>query len=340
MSNKLENKPLCISIIIPAFNEENYISYCLESIAKLNNVSLDKEIIVVDNGSSDNTREISKSYNAKVLLKKEGTIGSLRNYGAKTSKGDFIAFLDADCVVPVDWLGKASKYLNEENRAILGFRLSIPKNSNWVAQSWDLLFAKRNVTSEVDWIPSGNMIMTREAFSLINGFDETLESNEDYDFCFRVKNQGYKLISCSETSVVHLRPPDSLTQLFRKELWHGKEVFKVFISDLIQSKDLNITRKKNSKIVLFALYNLALIFAFLLSLVLAFSNKMLLPVIIALALPIISSFLLALRYTRSHKDKKMLIGMTILLMVYGLSRALSILPYEKLKKFKKSGFKF
>lgn len=329
-----------VSFVIPARNEVDYIDRCLDAIRNMKAPDMKVEIIVVDNGSKDNTVHIASAYGALVVTKDNGTIGSLRNFGAKLSSGNFIAFLDADCIVPEDWLTRALAFFAKDNKKIIGFRMIIPPDANWVAQCWDALFSKRNVTSEVEWLPSGNMIMARDAFFSIEGFDEGLETNEDYDLCFRLGKRGYRIISCAESAVVHLRPPQSLGQVFRKELWHGKEVFKVFISDLIQSKDLNITRRKNSKIVLFALYNLALIFAFLLSLVLAFSKKMLLPVIIALALPIISSFLLALRYTRSHKDKKMLIGMTILLMVYGLSRALSILPYEKLKKFKKSGFKF
>lgn len=333
MSNKLENKLLCVSVIIPAFNEENYINYCLESIAKLNTMNLNKEIIVVDNGSSDKTQEISKSYNAKVLIKKEGTIGSLRNYGAKTSIGDFIAFLDADCVVPGDWLEKAFNYLSKENRLVLGFRLSIPENSNWVAKCWDLLFTKRNTTIEVDWVPSGNMIMTREAFASINGFDETLESNEDYDFCFRIRNQGYKIISCSDTSVIHLRPPQSLTKIFKKELWHGKEVFKVFIDDLYRSRDLNFFRKKNFKVILYAFFYLICLLLLLFSLVLAFSHKTLLPLSVALIFPIVISFFLALKYTQSIKRVNMVFGLTFLLITYGFSRAISLLPYKKIKEW-------
>ena len=141
------------------------------------------------------------------------------------------------------------------------------------------------------------------------------------------------MLSCADTAVVHLRPPRSLSQVFRKELWHGKEIFKVFVGDVILSKDLNIMRRKNSKIVLYALCNLAFILAFLFSLVVAFSMKILLPLGIALALPFITSFVLAWSYTRSHKNKKkMIMGLTILLVVYGLSRAVSILPYEKISK--------
>ena len=335
-AGELTKRPT-VSVVIPARNEEACIDRCLGAIRGMKTSTAEVEIVVVDNNSADSTAAIAKKYGAVVVAKKEGTIGSLRNAGAAVSKGDFIAFLDADCIVPGDWLDKAFSFFARDRGMIIGFRMTIPDDSNWVARSWDLLFSKRNVTAEVEWLPSGNMIMAREAFLSIGGFDEGLETNEDCDLCFRLGKQGYRVLSCADTAVVHLRPPRSLGQVFRKELWHGKEIFKVFVDDLIRSKDINIMRRKNSKIVLYALCNLAFILAFLFSLVIAFSMKMLLPLGIALALPFVTSFVLACAYMRSHKDnKRMIMGLTMLLVVYGLSRAVSILPYEK---FARSGVK-
>jgi len=332
MTIQSEIKPLSVSIIIPAFNEENYINHCLESVLKLHPMSLDKEIIVVDNGSCDNTVEVCKSYGAKVLLKKEGTIASLRNYGAKTSRGDLLAFLDADCVAPENWLEKALTYLNGDGRVILGFRLSISEDCNWVAKCWDLLFAKRYFTAEADWIPSGNMIMTREAFMSINGFDEKLESNEDYDFCARMRRQGYKIISSSDISITHLRPPQTLMQIFKKELWHGKEVLKVFISDIHQNKEIYIFKRKNFKVVLYAFSYLLFILFLLLSFIIAISTKTFLPLFISLLFPLIISFFMALKHTRLIKKYNSIFGLTILFVIYGFSRAISLLPYNKIRK--------
>ena len=332
MTIQSEIKPLSVSIIVPAFNEENYINHCLESIVKLHPMSLDKEIIVVDNGSCDKTVEICKSYGAKVLIKKEGTISSLRNYGVRFSKGEFLAFLDADCVVPNDWLLKALSYLEKEERIVLGFRLSVPENSNWVAKCWDLLFAKRYFTAEADWIPSGNMIMTREAFMSINGFDEKLESNEDYDFCARMRRQGYKIISSSDISITHLRPPQTLMQIFKKELWHGKEVLKVFISDIHQNKEIYIFKRKNFKVVLYAFSYLLFIFFQLFSFIIAISTKTFLPLFISLLFPLIISFFMALKHTRLIKKYNSIFGLTILFVIYGFSRAISLLPYNKIRK--------
>ena len=215
---------------------------------------------------------------------------------------------------------------------ILGFRLSVPENSNWVAKSWDLLFAKRYFTAEVDWIPTGNMIMTREGFMSINGFDEELESNEDYDFCARMRKQGYKIISSSDISIMHLRPPQNLIQIFKKELWHGKEVLKVFINDIHQSKDIYIFKRKNFKVILYAFCYLMFILFLLFSFIIAISTKTFLPLFVALLFPVIISFLMALKNTRLIKKYNLILGLTILFVIYGFSRAISLLSYNKIKK--------
>jgi glycosyltransferase involved in cell wall biosynthesis len=326
-------KPSCLSIIIPAYNEENYINRCLEAIKKMNTENMDLEIILVDNGSTDKTIEIGKSYGAKVLIKREGTIASLRNYGAKNSKGDLIAFLDADCIVPEDWIEKALKYFRNNSKVILGYRLVVPAGANWIARCWDLLFSKRDVTSEVRWLPTGNMIMKRDAFLSVDGFNETLETNEDCDFCFRVNDKGNKIISSSETSVTHLRPPQSLSAIFKKELWHGKEVFKVFIEDIYRNKDLNIFHTKNIKVVLYAFFYLLCLIFLLFSFALALVTKTVVPLFIAVALPIFVSLLLTLKYTRSIKAFHMMPGMTVLLMIYGVSRGISLLPFKVMKEW-------
>jgi glycosyltransferase involved in cell wall biosynthesis len=331
--NKKEkiNSPF-ISIIIPALNEEAFIGNCLTSIKKLNTENLCCEIIVVDNGSDDNTTQISESYGARVLIKKDGTISALRNYGARASKGEVLAFLDADCMVPNDWLERSLYYLSENDSTILGFRLSIPDGSNWVARCWDLLFVKRYSTGEVDWVPTGNMVMNRKTFISVGGFNEGLETNEDIDFCFRAKKHGCKIIASTETSVINLRPPESLTRIFKKELWHGKEAFRVFLSDVFDSKRINLFKAKNSKVIAYSLFYLMCILFFLFSLILVFSGKTPSLLLIALMCPMVVSFFLAIKYVMSTKKYDLIFGMTILLMAYGFSRALGLLSCNTLKK--------
>ena len=293
----------------------------------MNSTGLAIEIIVVDNGSVDNTASISLKNGARVIKKDTGTIASLRNCGVSASSGHLISFLDADCVVPIDWLEKSVIHLGQRDDIVLGFRFGLPDNANWIARSWDLLFAKRYVTAEVEWIPSGNMIMKREAFLAAQGFDEALETNEDYDFCFRVRQRGCKVISSSETTVTHLRPPQSIIELFRKELWHGKEVFSSFLKDIFHQKDFRIHRTKNFNVVFYAFFCLLCALIILASLLYSFYSKTVSYFIMALLLSFIPPSCLAIKTVVPLRKYRLVLGLTIVLIIYGYARAVSLFSF-------------
>jgi len=89
-----------ISIIVPTFNEGNVIESTLRTITST--LTLPHEVIVSDGGSSDRTVELAAKYAAVVVFSAPGrqTIARRRNDGARIARGDFLTFLDADCVIP------------------------------------------------------------------------------------------------------------------------------------------------------------------------------------------------------------------------------------------------
>ncbi len=91
-----------ISVVIPAYNEEEYITYCLQSIKRQN--FKDFELIVVDNNSTDKTAEIARHFGARVVKEKIQGITPAREKGFKEAKAEIIARTDADSQVPGDWL--------------------------------------------------------------------------------------------------------------------------------------------------------------------------------------------------------------------------------------------
>src|SRR5690554_2773864 len=93
------------SIVIPVFNEENYIGRCLKSIYNSNYEHSQFEVIVVDNGSHDRSHQIALGFeHTRVLQLAKGNVGAVRNHGAAHARGDVLFFIDADCLVDPNWL--------------------------------------------------------------------------------------------------------------------------------------------------------------------------------------------------------------------------------------------
>lgn len=209
------------SVVIPAYNEESRIGSCIESIRSNNRD--DAEIVVVDNGSADETVRIAGQAGAKVLLNSEGrrrTIARLRNLGAAESNGEILVFLDADMLVPPDWLSSAEEYFSEGFRGALGFVDIVPEDAGWVAQGWwDNRQGGRKQAKPVDFLNGRNIFVDRRTFEDVFGFDETLRTCEDKDFSLRVCSTGKPLFLVSSPRPVHLGYDPSLLVFIRKEFW-------------------------------------------------------------------------------------------------------------------------
>ena len=93
-----------ITVVVPTFNEEKNIVDCLESLNRQTLPRREYEIIVVDGNSSDRSRELAAPLADLVFVQTSPRVGGARNDGAMRAKGEIVAFADADCVVPPDWL--------------------------------------------------------------------------------------------------------------------------------------------------------------------------------------------------------------------------------------------
>lgn len=108
---------VAFSIVIPAFNEENYLGNTLDSLRSgMSEISdLKGEIIVVDNNSSDKTAEVATAKGARVVFEPINQISKARNTGAKLAKGEYLIFIDADTQVSPELLGLVLKKLRYYN---------------------------------------------------------------------------------------------------------------------------------------------------------------------------------------------------------------------------------
>ena len=118
---------VAFSIVIPAFNEENYLGNTLDSLRSgMSEISdLKGEIIVVDNNSSDKTAEVATAKGARVVFEPINQISKARNTGAKLAKGEYLIFIDADTQVSPELLGLVLKKLRYYNGGGGALQLSL-----------------------------------------------------------------------------------------------------------------------------------------------------------------------------------------------------------------------
>lgn len=214
-----------VSIVIPAKNEENMIGKCLDAISGIDYPAELYEIIVVDNGSFDRTMEIAGEYTEYVYSMPSGTISSLRNFGAKKSSADYIAFIDADVVVKRNWIKNAMELLaSDTSIACVGCSPQIPSRATWVERAWHMDVMAKPQQGKRSWIASMNMIVRRDVFEEIGGFNEKLVTCEDVDLGYRI-TEKYYIVEDKSIEAVHLGEAKNLVQLFKKEMWRGKSSF-------------------------------------------------------------------------------------------------------------------
>jgi glycosyltransferase involved in cell wall biosynthesis len=228
-----------VSFIIPAYNEEKYISNVIESISQ-NVTDITFEILVIDNGSSDATKDIALTYIDKVHSFDRMTISAARNIGVSKSKGKLLVFLDADVRITPEWhttLGANIRRLSDE-LVISGARYIVRENPSSIEKNWFEPLSKRSVS----YINAGNLILSRSAFDFIGGFDVTLETGEDYEFCHRAKSMGVDLKQENGFRAIHDGYPSDIKNFWKREVWHGKG----------DCKDIKIFF--NSKVALISLF--------------------------------------------------------------------------------------
>ncbi|MGC2697710.1 MAG: glycosyltransferase [Candidatus Angelobacter sp.] len=310
-----------VSIIIPALNEERMIGRCFQSLAQLDFPRDRFEVILVDNGSTDLTIEIGESFqqqlNLRVLKKTGVRISALRNLGAHEAQGAVLAFLDADCMAPTDWLQRIVELAISDGLGVVGAHYLLPKNSTWVGRTWHR-YHEATRSGAVSHVPAGDLIMRRKDFLRLNGFDETIQTNEDYELCERVRAAGMAVRAFPEIGVVHLGTAQSLRVFFRKQAWHGTHVVKVFLRNVFGSHNL--------KAVLFAGYTLFCLLAIVIGLAWAlfWSGPWLLPLaaFVGLMLPPVA---LSGKQVVASERWRDFFPLLVLYLTYGIARAEALL---------------
>lgn len=168
-----------LSIIIPTFNEEKNLPSLIDSL-KNQDFEGDFEVIVADNNSNDKTLEIAKEFGCKVV--EGGYPSKARNNGAKVAKSNTLLFIDADIVLPKDFISNTLSEFKDKNLDLAGFFLS-PIEGGWALKAGYAFFYNFLVCFLGGKIlpHATSIIMAKKGLhSKLKGFDETVMFGEDY----------------------------------------------------------------------------------------------------------------------------------------------------------------
>ena len=226
-----------ISIVIPTLNEAAHLRRTLGAARRAaEHGGLDCELIVPDNGSTDGSQALALSLGAKVVDCPGLTIGAMRNRGAAAASGDWLAFLDADMEVPLDWLTVWQDVHAGDRADVLGLVHEPPPQAPWYARAWlHRVAAERDRPRLQDWLPTANLCMERQLFDSVGGFDERLRTCEDKDLSLRLSRAGARLLSLPTPTVLNWGFELSWREWLGKELWR-------------QSSQAQLLRKANASL--------------------------------------------------------------------------------------------
>jgi glycosyltransferase involved in cell wall biosynthesis len=305
-----------VAVIIPVKNDAKRLIVCLNSLPW----SAISQVVVVDNGSTDESLAVAQSAGCLTACLDSALVGALRNHGVSLTQADVIAFVDSDHEVSHDWIQKGCEGLADSSVVGVGAYCLPPRTSTWVQSAWAIHRLRGESPREVDWLGAGNLFVRRADFLKVDGFREDLVASEDVDLCHRLKETlGGKIICDQQICNIHHGEPKTISAFFRKELWRGSSGLKAWVAQGFPLCDLPS--------FLWPLWHLCTIVLFLAGLIslaifgntiswLALGFGMLAP---------LPSILLAIKTCFSAKEFNSIPGLAILYFVYGLARAAALL---------------
>lgn len=227
-----------ISIVVPVYNDPKGISDTLTSLTNQDYPKNNFEIIVVDNGSTDDTQDVVKkfvqAYPGLIKLVMENTIRSsyaARNKGIESARGSIIAFIDADMSVDADWLTKIRRSSEKKEWDYLACGVEIYFKNRSIYEIYDKItgFPIADYVRKGHFAPTCCLVVRKKIFEELGAFDPRLISGGDHEFGTRAYQKGIELIFDEDVTMRH-PARSSFKDLYNKHfrLGRGHKQLKIY----------------------------------------------------------------------------------------------------------------
>lgn len=207
--------PASVSVIVSVLDEAKHLPDLLDSLAAQEPPF---EVLIVDAGSRDGSQEIVRRYAAQDprfhLIEVPGRRGTSRNAGVERATGEYVAFIDGDCIANPFWLQRLREPAGPRN-IVAGRTVTFGYWAFERLQRVELEHRGYDVS-----YPSANLLYPRRAFLDVGGFDERFITAEDIDLNYRAVEAGLS-IRYARPAVVYHRARDSVTGFLRQAYWNG-----------------------------------------------------------------------------------------------------------------------
>lgn len=217
---------LRFSVVVPAYNAAATIASCVEGLLRQTEPRERYEVIVVDDGSTDDTAGIAGRLGVTVIRQSNRGPAAARNRGAAQARGEIVLFTDADCVPDRGWVAQMARPFGDASVAAVkgAYRTSQSSlTARFCQAEFEERFALLAQAGTTDMVDTYAAAFRKGVFDAMDGFDESFPAanNEDTDLSYRIAAAGHRMVFNPDAVVSHLRHPDSVRKYARQKFWRG-----------------------------------------------------------------------------------------------------------------------
>ena len=218
-----------VSVVIPAYNAQDTIAQAVSHSLAQAKGPMEVEVVVVDDGSTDDTAEVAESVGARVIRQKNLGPASSRNKGWESTSGNLICFTDADCIPSPGWLENLLDGFTDLQAGAVAGSYEVANTSSWLAR-WvhqEIMERHKRMPPFIRAFGSYNVAIPRHVLQATGGFDPVYRraSGEDNDLSYRIIKKGWRIALRPQAKVAHYHPEKLwkyLMEQYRHGFWRAK----------------------------------------------------------------------------------------------------------------------